>query len=136
AALDAANGADLECDVLARNEHAGRTEHAFHPGACIGSAAYNLDRLATLGDLAGIDCADTQPIGIGMLLGGEYAADHVGRQRLRLVLDVLDLEPDHRELIGDLREGCVGVEMLPEPSLRELHALRPPASVGKSSGRK
>ena len=54
----------------------------------------------------------------------------------RLVLDVLDLEPDHGELVDDHAERFVGVEMLFQPGQGEFHVLNPPASVGKSSGRK
>ncbi len=89
-----------ERDVLAGNEGAGRREHALHAGARIGRAAHDLDRLA----VAGIDHADAQPVGIGMLLGLDHAGDDERRERLRLVLDALDLEPDHGELVGDLAE--------------------------------
>ena len=70
-----------------------------------------------------------------MLLSIEDARDDVGRERF-LVVDALDLEPDHRELGHDLVERSIGVEMLLQPGQGELHALSPPASVGKSSGRK
>ena len=50
---------------------------------------------------AGVDHAHAQPVGIGMLLGRDHARDGEGRQRLRLVLDVLDLEADHGELVDD-----------------------------------
>ena len=59
-----------------------------------------------------------------------------GASALRLVLDALDLEPDHGELVDDLVERRVGVEMLLQPGEGEFHELNPPASVGKSSGRK
>ena len=83
-----------------------------------------------------VNHADAQPVGVGMLLRLGHARDHVGRQQLGLVLDALDLEPDHRELGHDLVERRVGVEMLFQPGQGELHGLSPPASVGKSSGRK
>ena len=53
-----------------------------------------------------------------------------------LVLDAFDLEPDHGELVDDRGERLVGVEMLFQPGQGEFHELNPPASVGKSSGRK
>ena len=59
-----------------------------------------------------------------------------GAERLGLVLDALDLEPDHGELVDDLGERSIGVEMLLQPGEGEFHELSPPASVGKSSGRK
>ena len=51
-------------------------------------------------------------------------------------VDALDLEPDHGELVDDRVERLLGVEVLLEPGEGEFHALNPPASVGKSSGRK
>ena len=44
-----------------------------------------------------------------------------GAKRLRLVLDVLDLEPDHGELVGELFQRLVGVEMFLQPGEREFH---------------
>ena len=136
AALDVADLADAERDVLAGNEGAGRREHALHAGARIRRAAHDLDRLA----VAGIDHADAQPVGIRMLLGFDDARDDERREQLGLVLDALDLEPDHGELVGEFAERPIGVEMLLEPGEGEFHhgaqGLNPPASVGKSSGRK
>ena len=59
-----------------------------------------------------------------------------GDKRLRLVLDMLDLKPDHGELVGELFQRLVGVEMFLQPGEREFHELNPPASVGTSSGLK
>ena len=71
-----------------------------------------------------------------MLLGGDHARDGEGRERLGLVLDVLDLKPDHGELVGERFQRLVGVEMFLQPGEREFHVLSPPASVGTSSGLK
>ena len=71
-----------------------------------------------------------------MLLGGNDACDGERRQRLGLVLDILDLKPDHGELVGKRLQRLVGVEMLLQPGEREFHELSPPASVGTSSGLK
>ena len=71
-----------------------------------------------------------------MLLGGNDVGDDEGLEQRRLVLDVLDLEPDHGELVDDLAQRLDGVEMLLQPGQGEFHELNPPASVGKSSGRK
>ena len=117
AALDAADRADAERDVLAGNERARRREHALHAGARIRRAADDLHRRA----VAGVDDADAQPVGVRMLLGGDHAGDGEGGQRLRLVVDVLDLEADHRQLLGELFERLVGVEMIFQPGERELH---------------
>ena len=132
AAFDAADLADAERHVLAGDVGAGRHEHADHAGARIGRAAHDLHRVAG----AGVDHADAQPVGVRMLLGRDHARDGERRQRLALVVDVLDLEPDHGELVDELVERLVGVEMLLEPGEGEFHQLNPPASVGKSSGRK
>ena len=80
AALDAADGADAERDVLAGNEGAGRREHALHAGARIGRAAHDLHRLA----VAGVDHADAQPVGVRMLLGLDHARDREGASSFAL----------------------------------------------------
>ena len=133
AAFDAANFADAERHVLARNEGAGRDEHALHPGPRIGRPAYDLHRIAG----AGVDHADTQPIGVRMLLGGDHTCDGKRGEHLAAIDHSLDFEPDHRELVDDRGERSIGIEMLLEPSQGEFHhPLNPPARVGKSSGRK
>ncbi len=131
ATFDIADLADAERDVLAGDEGARRREHAGHAGARIRRAAHHLDRLA----VAGIDHADAQPIGIGMLLRLDHFGDDEWRQELGLVLEALDFETDHGELVGKLTNGSIGVEMFFEPGESEFHhGLNPAASVGKSSG--
>ena len=71
-----------------------------------------------------------------MRLGGNYARNSERRERLRLVLEVLDLKPDHGELVGELFDRLVGLEMFLQPGEREFHELSPPAKVGISSGLK
>jgi len=56
-----------------------------------------------------------------MLLGGNHPRDGERRKLLRLVLDALDLEPDHGELVGELFKGLVGVEMFLQPGEGEFH---------------
>src|SRR4051812_10942547 len=56
-----------------------------------------------------------------MLLRLDHARDGEWRECLRLVLDILDLEPDHGELVGELFQGLVGVEMFLQPGEREFH---------------
>ena len=123
AALDAADGADAERDVLAGNISAGRREHADEAVARVRRAAHhlNLRGLALVVGLAGIDHADAQTIRVGMLHGRDHARDGEGRKRLRLVLDVLDLKPDHGELVGEFLERLVGVEMFFQPGEGEFH---------------
>jgi hypothetical protein len=71
-----------------------------------------------------------------MLLGRNHPRNGERRERFCLVLDVLDLEPDHGELFRELVDRLVGVEMLLQPGEGEFHELNPPASVGTSSGLK
>ena len=136
AAFHAADGAHRQGNVLAGDEGAGRREHAFHAGVRIGRAAHDLNGLVTFRDLADVDHADAQAIRVRVLLGGNDRGDDERLEQAGLVLDVLDLEPDHGELVDDRGERLVGVEMLLEPGQGEFHGLNPPASVGKSSGRK
>ena len=133
AALDAADGADAKRDVLAGDEGARGREHADQPGARIRRAANDLHRSAAV---AGIDHAHPQPVRIGMLLGGNHPRDGERRKRPRLVVDTLDLKPDHGELVGELFDRLVGVEMFLQPGEREFHVLSPPARLGTSSGLK
>ncbi len=59
--------------------------------------------------VADVDHADAQAVGIRMLLGGDHVGDHERLEQGGLVLDVLDLEPDHGELVDDLaqrRDRC------------------------------
>ena len=124
AAFDATDGADAERDVLAGNEGAGRGEHADQAGARIRRAADHLHRRGTM---AGIDHADPQPVGVGVRLGRDHPRNAERRQRLRLVLDMLDLKPDHGELVGKPLHRLVGVEVLLQPGEREFHGDRFPA---------
>jgi hypothetical protein len=78
----------------ARHMGAGRREHALHAGARIGRAADDLDDAA-----AGIDLADAQAVGIGVLHGLDHVADDEGLQAAALSVDALDLEAE----IGELR---------------------------------
>ncbi len=117
AALDVADLPYPKSNVLAGDEGAGRREDAGHAAARIGRAADDLDRLA----VAGIDHADAQPVGVRMLPGIDDLGDDERREELGLVLDALDFEPDHGELVGDLAERPIGVEMLFEPGEREFH---------------
>ncbi len=120
-AFDAADVADPERDVLARNVGAGRREDALHAGARIGCAADDLDGRA----FAHIDHADPQAIGIRMLLGRYDIGNRVRRERLGLVLDALDLEADARQRLDDLVEGRRGVEMVLQPGECEFHRFSP-----------
>src|SRR5258705_13060890 len=67
-----------------------------------------------------------------MLLGRDHPRDRERRQRLRLVLDMLDLKPDHGELVGELFQRLLGVEMFLQPGEREFHGCEPPVLLGFS----
>src|SRR5262249_10719568 len=122
AAFHAADGADGERYLLARDERAGRHEYAFHAGTRVGRAAYHLYRLAS----AGIDHADAQAISVGMLFGGYHARDGERREQLSAIRHALDFEPDHGELLDDRLERRVSLEMLLEPRQGEFHEARSP----------
>src|SRR4029079_16388926 len=67
------------------------------------------------------DQTHPQPVGIRVLLGRDHTRDGEGRERLCLVVELLDLKADHGELVGDLRGGRAGVEMLLQPGEGEFH---------------
>ena len=121
AALDAADHAHRQGDVLARHVGAGGREHGLHAGPRVRRAADHLHGRA----LAGVDSADPQPVGVRVLLGGEHGGDAVGGERLRLVLDALDLQPDAGQRLDDHVEGSVGVEVVLEPGEGEFHGAKP-----------
>ena len=130
--LDAADDALFQLHAGAGNEGACRGEDAGHAGACIGRTADDLD----LGAVARIDDADTKTIRIGVLLGGEHACQAEGGVLLGRVVDRFDLEADHGELVDDAGKRHRRIEMLFQPGEGELHDDSPPASDGRSSGRK
>ena len=114
--FDAADDALGERDLLAGDVGPDRREHALHAGARVGRAADDLHRLA-----AGVDDADPQPVGVGMLLGFDDARDDEAVVLAARVLDALDLEADARQRVDDLGERGRGVEMVLEPGEGEFH---------------
>ena len=114
--LDTADHALLEVDPGAWDVTAGGGEDALHAGARVGRAADHLDLFR-----AGVDDADPQAVGVGVLLRLPDVGDREGRQLPGAVLHALDLEADHRELVGDLLERGLGLQVLLEPGERELH---------------
>jgi len=127
----ATDDAGFEVESGAGDMRARRREHAFHAGAGVGRAADHLHHA-----LAGIDAADPQAIGVGMLLGFRDIADHEGGQRLRRVLDALDLEAEIGELGRDGGRFRARLEMCLQPGQGELHRVSPPTTDGTSSGMK
>src|ERR1700704_2113300 len=93
---------------------------------CNSAAEHSMPRLST---------PPMVPIRIGVLFGGDHPRDGERRQRFRLVVDVLDLKPDHGELVGEFLNGLVGVEMFLQPGEREFHDDRFPAGTSCSLSR-
>ena len=97
-------------------------ENTLISPARIRRAADDLHGSATV---AGVDHVDAQPIRI-RCCSAEITRDGKRRQRLRLVLDVLDLEPDHGEPVGELFQRLVGVEMFLQPGEVNFTSSAPP----------
>jgi hypothetical protein len=119
-----------------RNAHAGRAEHALHPGPGVGRAAYDLDFACS-----GINHTDTQSVGVRMRLGLDDSGDDKAVERRGAVLDPLDIVAEHDQPLDKLGKWRLGVEMRFQPGQRRLHQAAPPASGprtgdGMSSGRK
>ena len=104
-------------DVLARNIGPRRGKHRFQPRPRIGRPADDVDQFAR----AGIDLADPQLIGIGMLFGGNHMRGNEPLERGAGIGHLLDLEPDHRQFLDDLIARSGGFQMLLEPGQREFH---------------
>ncbi len=126
AALDIADLADAERGILAGDEGARRGENALHARARIRRAANHLDRIAG----AGIDHA--YPAAGRRWDAASASTTRAmmnGARSFRLVLDALDFEPDHGELVRDLCKRTIGVEVLLEPTEGEFHCRDPKAIV-------
>ena len=96
---------------------AGRGEDGLHAGLRVGGAAHHLNLAG-----AGLDAAHLEAVGVGVgpglddpgngeILEAGGAGDHV-----------LDLKADHAQGLGDGGDGCVGLQVLLEPTEGELHA--------------
>ena len=95
--FDAADDAFGEGELLAGNVGPDGREHALHAGPRVRRAADDLHRLA-----AGVDDADSQPVGVGMLLGLDDRTDDEAIILVARVLDQFDLEADAGQRIDDL----------------------------------
>src|SRR5690606_12636751 len=93
--------------VLARNIGAGEGEDGFEAGAGVGGAANHVDQFAG----AGIDLADAQLVGIGMLFGGDDMGGDESAERLALIFHAFEFGPDQGQRIADLISRRVGVEV-------------------------
>ena len=87
--FDAAYCCDLQDHAVRRHRCARRTEHTEHPGARIGRAADDLQRLA-----AGIDGQHLQLVGLRMRRGAQHLGDAKVSELVGRVFDALDLKPD------------------------------------------
>ena len=127
--LDAADDALGERQLLAGNIGPHGREHALHAGARVRRAADDLHRAA-----AGVDDADFQPIGVGVLLGFDDGSDDEAVVLAGRVLDQLDLKPDAGQRVDDLGERGRGVEVVFEPGESEFHrSCRPERSLDLKS---
>ena len=64
-----------------------------------------------------------QPVGVRMPLGGEHLPDHeLGRVAHAHPVQALDLDPGHRERVGDLLGRHARVAVLAQPCDRDPHA--------------
>ena len=105
--LDAADDALGERQLLARNVRSHGREHALHAGARIRRAADDLHRAA-----AGVDDADFQSIGVGVLSGFDDGSDDEAVVFAGRVLDQLNLEADAGQCVDDLGKRGRGVEVV------------------------
>ncbi len=136
-ALDTANFGGFQGQVDAGHMGAARREHALETGAGIGCATDHLNDF-----IAGIDAADLQLVGIGVLAGILDLGDTETTQLVRRVINAVDLKTErgqgHRQFLDRGR----GVEIFTEPGKGEFHRvsilypLRPKATLGRASGTK
>ena len=104
-------------EIGARNEGAGKGKHRFEPGARVGRATDDVEQFAG----AGIDLADLELVGIGMLFGADDLRHDEFFECLALILDALDFEADSGQRDGDFIAGSSGLKMLLEPVEGEFH---------------
>ena len=112
-------------------KRAGRGEHALHAGARIRRAAHHAHRV-----VAGIDHADAQPVGVGVLHRLDHAGDAERREGGAAVLHVLQFQADAGQRVGDLVQRGVGIEVRLQPGESELHRSTPSCSMVGASGLK
>ena len=110
---------------------AGRREDPLHAAAGIGRTADHLDLR-----FAGVDDADPQTVSIRVLPSLFDIGDLEGRQGGGPVLQILDLQADHGELLDDLLETGFCLQMILEPGKGEFHHYSPLTRLGASKGTK
>ena len=125
-------------DLRALEHRAGHRDHrtlgredALHAEPHVGCAADHLE-----GPVLGLDHAQPETVGVGVLAHAGDVADGEGVQIGAAGLDAFELEADGRQRPADRRGVGVGLEVLLEPGQRELHRTRPAKVVGRSRGTK
>ena len=120
-------------EVDAGHVSAHRREHALHAGARIGRAAHHLQALA-----AGIDLADLQLVGVGMLLAFHHFRHAERFQRGLRIEQLLDLEPDAGQRLADRLQRSLSCRDAASAMTRVNFMAQdsPAARVGMASGGK
>ena len=128
--FDTADLANAQRHVDAGHIIAGLRQNHGDPGPRIGCAADDL-----LFALIRHHAADAQPVGIGVLRRLDHAGQREGGQSRGGVDDLLNLQPQIGQGIGDLVHRGGGVEVILEPREREFHRSGLPVSaMGGSEG--
>ena len=108
----------LEHEILARDVGAGEGEDRLHAGAGVGRAADHVDQLAG----AGIDLADPELVGVGVLLGrDDMGDDEIGLSALPWSSTLSTSRPTMVSASAISSARRVGLEMILEPVEGELH---------------
>jgi hypothetical protein len=115
-ALDAADLAHLDRGVDAGDIGAGMRDHRGDARAGVRRAADDL-RLAPVG----LDAADAEAVGVGVLFGLEHLAQREAGEPRGGVVHLLHLEAEIGQRLGDLGHARGRVEMILEPGEGEFH---------------
>ena len=124
---DAADLAHLQHRTCRGDDGTRRGKHRAQPGPRVGCAADD-----ARDPCAGIDLADAQPVGVGVLHRLQNMCHAECRQRRAGVGDALQLETDAGQPVRDGVQRCIGVEVGAQPAERELHAWPPFMAEGAS----
>lgn len=120
-ALDAADLADPDGGVDSGDVNAGLGDHDGDALARVGRAADDL-----LEAFVGVHLADTQAVGVRVLLGLDDLADGEITQLRAAILDAFNLEAQIGQGVGDVVDGGGRLKVIFEPGESEFHVLRAP----------